>query len=82
MASKKNAATEETTAATEVTVAADTAANAERTYKLSTLQKYSRKLFGVSTSTFAGATSHIEDKPYTVNEIKSIIEAWCKKEVK
>lgn len=81
MATKKKAATEETTAATEATV--DTAVSNERTFKLSSLQKYCRKLFGVSTTTFVGATNSLDKGGlYTVEEIKSTIEKWCKKEVK
>jgi hypothetical protein len=39
------------------------------------------KLFGVSTSTFDGATHGLKGE-YTVEEMKSIIQKWMKKEVK
>lgn len=40
-----------------------------------------RQLFGVSTSTFAGATYGMTGK-YTVEEMRAHIEAWKKKGVK
>jgi len=57
-----------------------TAAN-EPKYSLDVLQKHCRKLFGVPTVVFVGATTGMTGE-YTVEEIKSIIEKWCKKEVK
>lgn len=77
MTTKKAAATAEATAAT-----VDANASVEPTYKLSALQKHCRKLFGVSAATFVGATTGIADKEYSVNELKSIIEKWCRQEVK
>jgi len=77
MATKKQAATAEATAA-----GGGTNVSAEPTFKPSALQKYCRKLFGVSTATFVGATTGIADKEYTVNEMKGIIEEWCRQEVK
>ncbi len=44
------------------------------------LQANCRELFGVSTSTFAGATYGMTGK-YTVEEMKNHIEAWKKKGV-
>ncbi len=38
-------------------------------------------LFGVSTSTYDGATHGLKGE-YTVEEMKSIIQKWMKKEVK
>ena len=39
------------------------------------------KLFGVTTSTFDGATYNLKGK-YTVSEMKAIIDRWKNKEVK
>lgn len=39
------------------------------------------ELFGVSTSTFCGATYGMTGK-YTIEEMKTHIESWKKKEVK
>lgn len=47
-------------------------------YPLESLAKNSRKLFGVSSCTFAGATAGLSGS-YTMAEIKSIIEEWCGK---
>ncbi|MCC8136258.1 MAG: hypothetical protein LUG91_00725 [Ruminococcus sp.] len=80
MAAKKTAAESENTASAEVST--KNVGSAEKTYSLTALKKHCRKLFGISTAAFAGAVSGIEDKPYTVSEMKSIIEKWCKKEVK
>jgi len=51
-------------------------------YQLSKLRANAETLFGVSASTFAGATAKLHDGEYTVKEIKEVIEAWQKKEVK
>lgn len=61
-----------------VTVAAGTTAAPK--YTVEKLQANCRKLFGVSTSTFAGATYGMTGK-YTVDEMKAHIEAWKKKGV-
>lgn len=50
-------------------------------YAIAKLQENCRQLFGVSTSTFAGATYGMTGK-YTVNEMRAHIEAWKKREVK
>lgn len=55
---------------------------AEPKFALEALQKHCYKLFGVPTVVFAGATAGLEAKEYTVKEIKSIIEKWCRQEVK
>ena len=47
---------------------------------LSAFRPYSRKLFGVSVSTFDAATAKMEpDKDYSNEEVKAVIEAWLKK---
>lgn len=53
----------------------------EPKYTLDVLQKHCRKLFGVPTTVFVGATTGMTGE-YTVAEIKSIIEKWCRTEVK
>lgn len=50
-------------------------------YTVGKLQENCRQLFGVSTSTFAGATYGMTGK-YTVEEMKAHIEAWKRKGVK
>lgn len=51
-------------------------------YQLSKLRDNSEKIFGVSSCTFAGATAKLPDGEYTIDEIKSAIEKWQKKEAK
>ena len=75
MANTKNAAVGEATAANEATIT-------EPVYRLDVLQKNCLKLFGVSQTTFAGATAGIEDREYSINELKGIISEWREKEVK
>ncbi|MEZ3514473.1 MAG: hypothetical protein K1W37_04240 [Lachnospiraceae bacterium] len=50
-------------------------------YTVEKLQANCRQLFGVSTSTFAGATYGITGD-YTVEEMQAHIEAWKKKGAK
>lgn len=50
-------------------------------YSVEKLRENCRRLFGVSSSAFAGATYGMEGK-YTVEEMKAHIEAWMKKEAK
>nr|DAG87052.1 MAG TPA: hypothetical protein [Caudoviricetes sp.] len=56
-------------------------AGAAPKYAVEKLQENCRQLFGVSTSTFAGATYGMTGK-YTVEEMRAHIEAWQKREVK
>ena len=77
MTTKKKTVNETATVADEG-VKVDT----EPKFTLEALQKHCYKLFGVPTVIFAGATAGLEAKEYTVNEIKSIIEKWCRQEVK
>ena len=51
-------------------------------YQLSKLRDNSDKIFGVSSSTFAGATAKLPDGEYTIDEIKATLEKWQKKEAK
>ena len=50
-------------------------------FTIATLRNNCLKLFGVTTSTFDGATLGL-DGEYTVEEIKYVINKWRKKEVK
>ena len=77
MATKKEAASGQVTAADE-----GAKATSEPKFSLEALQKHCLELFGVSTAAFVGATAGIEARDYTKNEIKSIIEKWCRQEVK
>ncbi len=65
--------------------AVESAASAQgktaKKYTVEKLQANCRQLFGVSTSTFAGATYGMTGT-YTVEEMKTHIEAWRKKGVK
>lgn len=54
---------------------------AAKKYAIEKLQANCRQLFGVSTSTFAGAAYGMTGT-YTVEEMRTHIEAWKKKEVK
>lgn len=48
-----------------------------RVFPLYVLKRECRKLFDVSTSTFDGATCELDqNKEYTVEEIKNVIEKW------
>ncbi len=53
----------------------------EPKFTIEELKDRSFSLFGVSSSTYVGATSGLKGK-YTVRELKSIISGWLKKEVK
>lgn len=50
-------------------------------YTVEKLGKHCRELFGVSSSTYAGATYGMTGE-YSVEEMKTHIEKWGKKEVK
>lgn len=55
------------------------AVKVEAAYELASLREHSRELFGVSVSTFDGATSGLDrSKKYTKSKIKNIIEEWGK----
>ena len=51
-------------------------------YQLAKLRANAEALFGVSDSTFAGATAKLPDGEYTIKEIKATIKKWLNKEVK
>lgn len=86
--STKAAATEETAVAAAETTA-ETAAEEtivetkqERKFPLSRLAAHCQKLFGVPSSTFAGATAGLEDGEYSKSEIEAVISEWKGKEAK
>ena len=55
----------------------------ETKFTVEKLGENCRQLFGVSSCTFAGATHGIRETDlFTVEEMKTRIEKWCKKEVK
>lgn len=56
-------------------------AGAEARHTVEKLRENCRRLFGVSTSTFAGATHGMTGK-YTVEEMRTHIKEWGKKGVK
>ena len=54
----------------------------ETKYKLSKLRENSKELYGVSKSTFDGATVGLDaEKEYSKAEVKSAIEIWLKKPI-
>lgn len=66
---------------TKETVAAPAHNGADEKYTVEKLRENCRQLFGVSTSTFAGATHGLSGK-YTVEEMRAHIKNWGKKGVK
>lgn len=56
--------------------------NTEEKIQLEELRKECIRLFGVTSSTFAGATADLDGSEYSVSEIGQHIETWKKKEVK
>lgn len=57
-----------------------TGAKPQRKFPVERLAQGCRALFGVSSSTFAGATAGLSGE-YTVAEMKDIINDWLKKPV-
>lgn len=58
----------------------DVSENTEQRFQLNVLQRDCLKLYGVTSSTFAGAVFNIPEGEYTVEEIGSRIKAWLGKE--
>lgn len=54
----------------------------ERKFPYEVLKKNCMKLFGVTSSTFVGATADMEKEEYGIEEMRSIVGKWLKKEVK
>lgn len=48
----------------------------DQKFLIEELRRNCRKLFGVSDSTFAGATSNINEKEFSIKGMKQIIDAW------
>ncbi len=64
----------------ETTTTTKTKASAVKTFTYDSLRKGSRKLFGITQSTFDGATNDIDQsQKYSVEEIKTHIDEWLKK---
>lgn len=68
--------------AVSVSVEKQNAPTTETKYTLEKLKEHSARLFGVSESTFIGATTGLMDKEYSISEIKNTIEKWKAKEAK
>lgn len=56
--------------------------NEERKFPYEVLKANCMKLFHVTSSTFAGATTGKESGTYSIPEMKSILDSWLKKKVK
>lgn len=54
----------------------------EKKFPYSVLKSQSVMLFGVTTSTFVGATVGMENGSYSVSEMKSKIKEWLNKPIK
>lgn len=61
---------------------ADKKGQAQQKYRLDKLAESCRELFGCSSIAFAGATFGLPDGEYAVEEIRTIITKWLKKEAK
>lgn len=66
----------------EKAVAATVTKKAETKFPLATLKQDCVKVYGISSSTFAGATMDLPDGEYTIEEVRTVINKWLKKEVK
>jgi hypothetical protein len=60
---------------------AEPAVKSERKVPIEKLRRSCVKLFGVTPSTFDGATVGLTGK-YTIEEMQTTIDSWLKKEVK
>lgn len=58
------------------------AKSAEPKFTLEKLGQHCGELFGVTSSTFAGATLGLKSGMYTVAEVKEAINKWKNKEAK
>lgn len=54
----------------------------EAVFPLNVLRENCFLIFGVTISTFDGATAGIEQRQYTKSEVKEIIHNWLNKEVR
>lgn len=62
--------------------AAEKTKTTAKKFTLEKLGQHCMELFGVTSSTFAGATFQLKPGEYTVAEVKEIISKWKKKEAK
>ena len=74
--------TKNTAVAAESNTAKPQTQTAESKFKLFKLRENCVQLFGVSDSTFAGASCGLAKDEYTISEMKNIINTWLKKEAK
>jgi hypothetical protein len=51
-------------------------------YEVAVLREYCYEVLGVTTSTFDGAFFDAEDRTYSLEEAKEILNTWLNKEVK
>lgn len=51
-------------------------------FSLKVLRDNCVNLFGVTSSTFAGATVDLADEKFTITEVKTKVDTWLKKGVK
>ena len=66
----------------EQAVTASATKKAEPKVPLEVLKRDCVKLYKISSSTFVGATSSLPDGEYTIEEVRTVINKWLKKEVK
>lgn len=66
----------------EQAVTAPAIKKAETKFPLDTLRRDCVKLYKITSSTFAGATASLPDGEYTIEEVRTVIDKWLKKEVK
>lgn len=66
----------------EQTVTATATKKAEAKFPLEVLKRDCVKLYKITSSTFVGATSNLPDGEYTIEEVRTVINKWLKKEVK
>ena len=64
-----------------VTEATDKASE-EKKFPYNVLKNQTVMLFGVTTSTFVGATHGMENGEYSISAMKSIIDKWLNKPIK
>lgn len=66
----------------EQAVTASATKKAEPKFPLEVLKRDCVKLYKISSSTFVGATTSLPDGEYTIEEVRTVINKWLKKEVK
>lgn len=66
----------------EQAVTASATKKTESKFPLEVLKRDCVKLYKITSSTFAGATASLPDGEYTIEEVRTVINKWLKKEVK